>query len=119
MDKNNLLTMYPVVADQVITEEENGQIRLIVRHTGFFRRLAVKLFRTSDQTTTTLDAHGSFVWRHCDGRFTVGEIVGVMRERFGSDAEPALERLILFLRMLIRLRLIRLCQTGNREGMAS
>jgi hypothetical protein len=47
-----------------------------------------------------LDQKGSFIWKHCDGQNTVGDLAEMHRETFGKDVEPLLERLSLFLHSL-------------------
>ena len=47
-----------------------------------------------------LDEVGSFAWLRFDGRSTVGELAGELRERFGEGVEPAEERLGLLVRAL-------------------
>ncbi len=47
-----------------------------------------------------LDDIGSFVWLHCDGKATVGEIAESMKNHFGEKAEPVIGRLSLFLQKL-------------------
>ena len=49
-----------------------------------------------------LDAVGSAVWMACDGRTTVAQLAGVVRDRFGSTAEEARERVERFVRSLAR-----------------
>jgi hypothetical protein len=49
-----------------------------------------------------LDALGSFAWKHLDGSRTVSEITEAMRREFGETAEPADERVELFLDLLYR-----------------
>ncbi|MDZ7859339.1 MAG: PqqD family protein [Candidatus Krumholzibacteriota bacterium] len=44
-----------------------------------------------------LDKIGSFVWLMCDGEKRVEEIGDLMKEEFGEEAEPLLDRLGLFL----------------------
>lgn len=47
-----------------------------------------------------LDPIGSLAWRNCDGALTVAEIVGIVREVAGSEAEPVEERLGQLIRRL-------------------
>ena len=49
-----------------------------------------------------LDDLGAFAWARLDGRATVAELAGAIRERFGADAEPVEERLGQYVRMLRR-----------------
>jgi hypothetical protein len=47
-----------------------------------------------------LDEIGSFVWKCLDGRSTVAEIAEKLRGRYGSDVEPAEERVGQMIRLL-------------------
>jgi hypothetical protein len=47
-----------------------------------------------------LDEIGSAVWLLCDGKRTVKEIAGPLRERFAEKIEPCFDRLSVFLRNL-------------------
>lgn len=49
-----------------------------------------------------LDPLGSFVWTHCDGRTTVNEIAERFRQKFGAEAEPAVDRVAKFIQHLYR-----------------
>ncbi len=47
-----------------------------------------------------LDEIGTAVWLLCDGKRTVKEIAGPLRERFAEEIEPCFDRLSVFLRNL-------------------
>lgn len=49
-----------------------------------------------------LDRLGSFVWLNSDGRTTVNEIAERLRQKFGAEADPALERVTKFMQHLQR-----------------
>ncbi len=49
-----------------------------------------------------LDDLGSFVWRRCDGSRTVREIADEVREHFGGEPDPTLDRVVQFMRRLTR-----------------
>lgn len=49
-----------------------------------------------------LDTLGSFVWTQCDGRTTVNEIAERLRQKFGAEAEPAVDRVAKFIQHLYR-----------------
>ena len=53
-----------------------------------------------------LDATGSFVWRHCDGRLTIEEIARALGEHTRDKADDSRARLLLFFRHLERARMI-------------
>ena len=115
MGNDNLLLMRPENSPNVTAEARDGQLMLVVRRTGLLSRLCTKWFHTPGATTIALDDYGSFVWQYCDGNYTVGEIAGAMREPFGCEAEPVLERLVVFLRMLANNRLVVLSKPREVE----
>jgi len=53
-----------------------------------------------------LDTYGSWVWKRCDGRATVGEIAESLKGQFGDSVEPVYQRLALFIQQLWRGRFI-------------
>lgn len=53
-----------------------------------------------------LDEQGSYIWSHCDGQTTVGEIVEGMKSRFGESPEEVEERMNKFIHTLERGELI-------------
>ena len=53
-----------------------------------------------------LDDVGTLVWKACDGRTSLADIVGQMRERFGEQVEPADQRLSQFMRKMLKGRMI-------------
>lgn len=61
-----------------------------------------------------LDDVGTFVWKACDGRTSVGLIAERLRERFGTSVEPAEPRLERFVRQMTRSKL--LCLTPPDTG---
>lgn len=49
-----------------------------------------------------LDKYGSFVWTQCDGRTSVSEIAERLRQKYGAEAEPAVDRVAKFIQHLYR-----------------
>lgn len=101
--QNNLMIKRPAGRENVAMEE--GE-QLTVYHNHWLSKLCSRYFRTPRQTYIKLDPYGAFVWRHCNGQHTVADIARLMGEEFGEQAEPVLERLIVFLRMLLGRKLI-------------
>lgn len=60
----------------------------------------VRLFRQPQEANLHLDEYGSVAWGLMDGERNIGQIMDAMVERFGEEAEPALQRLLMFLRSL-------------------
>ena len=103
--QNNLLLKRPIGRPHVTIAWDDAP-RLIVHHNHWISKLCSRFFRTPVKTYFSLDSQGSFVWSHCNGQYTVGEIANLLHTEFGTEAEPVIERLILFLRILIGRKLI-------------
>jgi len=92
----NLLELVPRRTVKWETEP-NGSVVLIIPK--FKNRFAVRYFMpmlAKPDVRLKLDAYGSFVWNHCDGRTTVLRIAEKMRSEFGPDVEPVYDRVALF-----------------------
>ncbi len=81
--------------------EEEGHIKLRVKK--FKSRLGIwlcRLFNKPDYFFVNFDEIGSFIWKHCDGKHSIEEILDMLEEKYGE--EKMLERLYLFMKMLER-----------------
>lgn len=88
-------------------EREGNLIRVVIPRfgNGKISRIMEKIaLHTEDKLN--LDDLGSFVYRRCDGSLSVGEIATQLREHFGDKAEPAEDRLALFIREMVKRELI-------------
>ena len=101
LEEINLLELAPVrLADW--SQDEEGWVTLErprPRSKGL-KRLSDLLGYYSSPKRVRLDAVGSLAWKHLDGRPTVAEIARKIRDEFGEEAEPAEERVGLFVRLL-------------------
>jgi hypothetical protein len=89
----NLLELIP---DQNILSEktEDGLYVLLkpkYRHPWMVKHILPRL--KSPHYKIKLDDIGSFIWGLCDGKKTVKEISGKLKEKFGDKVEPLYERL--------------------------
>jgi hypothetical protein len=100
--KQNLLEMTPQLKTHLHLEREEGatSAALILPRTSWLERLSVKYLKQPAAVRVQLDALGTFVLSHCNGRYTVREIADRVRERFGEEAEPLLPRLIKFMQIV-------------------
>ena len=57
-----------------------------------------------------LDELGTFVWKACDGETSLDTIAIRLRRHFGSTVEPAEQRLGLFVRKMLKSRVLELTQ---------
>ena len=95
----NLLDLKPVRR----VEWEVSDDRVILIAPKFRNRTIQNLFEklsSAPNFRIKLDDYGSFVWRMCDGSFTVMEIIEAMERKFEGSAEYLPERTIEFIRNL-------------------
>ena len=86
--KDNLV--WEVSQDHIVTILEK-QDHLIQR---FFRRLGMKI---PTYKHVKLDGFGSFVFLQLDGKRSIEEIGCLVEEKYGEQAHPLYERMLLFL----------------------
>ena len=79
---------------------DEGKVTLEIENTGFFNRIAQKLFGKPEISYVHLDTMGSFVWPIIDGEKDILAIGEDVREKFGEDCEPLYERLAKFFQVL-------------------
>ena len=68
----------------------------------FFKKISAKPYKID------LDEIGSFIWKLCDGKNSVGEITEISRDRFKEKIEPAEERIEKFIKQMNQNKLVSL-----------
>lgn len=97
----NYLERCPVRSSYLTwTQSEEGKVTLEIENTGFFNRIAQKLFGRPKITYVHLDSFGSFVWNQIDGERNIIQLGVFVKENFGEEAEPLYERLAKFFQIL-------------------
>lgn len=106
MSRDEALAMVPVVSRDVdVSRTAEGlcllSVPVAVRPAlaGLAKRLGVwdgGVLRK----TVALDAIGSFVWEHINGRAAVGELAAALAARYGLDRDEAALAVAAFLRQL-------------------
>ncbi len=101
IDSENYLERIPF-CNPVIkwNKDSEGMVTLEIENTGFFNRVAQKLFKKPKISYVHLDETGSFVWPIMDGEKDILELGKYVKEHFGDDAEPLYERLAKFFQIL-------------------
>lgn len=107
MDKEKYLELIPVkLCDHKINE---GKVTVYFKKEKptlieklFFRKLLNKPYKID------LDEIGSFIWHQIDGNRKVKDIVELGTREFGSEIEPADERVSLFMQQMHATKLIEL-----------
>lgn len=92
----NLLELIP---ERIIASETGAEGLVTILAPRFGNRFLKRLFEPRLKRPflkIRLDEIGSAAWQNIDGERSVGEIGGIMRERFGESIEPCYDRLALF-----------------------
>lgn len=100
MEKQNYLDKIPSHSDIVWTADEEGIVTLEIENKGIFNRLAQKLLKKPPVTYVHLDALGSFIWQHVDGKSDIGSLAEKVDEHFGEEAHPLYERIVKYFQIL-------------------
>ena len=82
------------------TVDENSIVTLNIENTGFFNRIAQKLFKKPKISYVHLDEMGSFVWPIIDGEKDIIAIGEEVEAHFGEAAHPLYERLAKYFQIL-------------------
>ncbi len=77
-----------------------------------FGKSFCKVIKKDNNFTANMDKFGSLVWKNCDGRKTVKEILKLMKKEFPKE-ENLNQRLILFLQQMNSLNYINLYTVKN------
>ena len=96
----NFLDYIPAISPRHTWSEKDGQVTIHMEHRGLFPWIAQTFFKRPRVSHIALDGHGSFVYRHIDGKRTVEELAQLVHQEFGADAEPLYDRLVQYLRIL-------------------
>lgn len=96
-------------------EEKNGKIYLIFHHKKIIEKLVIWLYKKPKVSDIELDEMGSSAWKFIDGERTVYEIAKLLSEKFGNTQEDSQERLIMFMRYLLRMGWISLDRGAQKE----
>ena len=84
------------------TENESKKqiVVLDVENTGFFNKIAQKFFHRPKVSHIWLDEYGSTLWQLLDGKNSVFDVVNLMKEKFPSETDKMLNRVISFFHTL-------------------
>ena len=101
MKKNNNFLDYILKHSNKITWSQNdGLVTVDMYHKGFFHSIAQRFFKRPKVSHIALEKFGSFIWLQIDGAKTVGDIAGLVKDKFGDEAEPLYDRLVNYIIIL-------------------
>ncbi|SCH76208.1 Coenzyme PQQ synthesis protein D (PqqD) [uncultured Clostridium sp.] len=103
----NYLDFIPIINPKISWYVNDKNIVVLeVKRTGFFDKVAQKIFHAPPKSKIKLDKFGSFIWKCINGKKSVFEISKEVKEHFGNEAEPLLDRLITFFNILVNNKFI-------------
>lgn len=111
----NYLDMIPTRADLAWSADENGIVTLEIENKGVMNTIAQKLFRKPRVSYVHLDETGSFLWPLIDGKRTVYELAGPVKERFGEAAEPLYPRIAKYFQVLASYQFVALQEKSKDD----
>lgn len=98
---DNLLDYIPERNPDIIWRTlENKHVQIDVENKGFFFWITQKLLKKPRYSKIELEEIGSFIWQTVDGKKTVLEISKEIKDEFGDKAEPILNRMVAYLKVL-------------------
>lgn len=101
IESENYLEKIPIRSPYLKwTSNEDGMVTLEIKNTGFFNKLAQKLFGKPETSYVHLDKTGSFIWPLIDGKTDILSLGEALKKEFGEASEPLYERLAEFFRRL-------------------
>lgn len=86
--------------DKKYNIDEKGIVTVDVVNTGFYNRLAQKLWHKPAVSHISLDEYGSQVFISLDGINTVNDVLQIMYQRFPDEKDRMLDRVITFFNTL-------------------
>lgn len=83
-------------------EKRNNKVLLIFYHNKSIEKFVRWLVKKPYVSDIELDEMGSAVWQQIDGKQTVFDIGEKLKEKYSEKCEPVYDRLIMYLRYLVR-----------------
>jgi len=106
LGKDNILNFTPKRAENVTLVMKKGKPFLEISRESFIDKFCQKCFKTPGKSTLEIDDIGEKVWTLCDGENTLKDVAHGLEDAFGDRIEPAIPRLLSFIKILYTNRLI-------------
>ncbi len=88
--------------------EVKGKIVYVTQiNSGFYNKIAQKLFKTPKTSQIKLEGLGSFIWQQIDGKRSIYDIGILVADKYADKAEPLYERLSQYMKTLENLGFIK------------
>lgn len=110
--QENYLEYVPAIQEELSWNEEDGMVTVDFVNKGFYNLIAQKVFKSPRVSHIELDSFGSFVWQQIDGKRTILQIAGLVKEHFGEKAEPLYERICQYFGVLENVSYVKFVKRG-------
>lgn len=89
-------------------KDANGNITLKALKSGnaILQNIIARISR-SPHFKIKLDERGSFIWKHCDGKHSIGAICRLLEDEFGDEVKPTADRTVELFKNLYHYRLVK------------
>jgi len=116
LTESNFLNLNPRRIQRWEADEKGRVTVFIPKYRGrYFGPWLTSLLKNPD-FSIKLDALGSAAWQYCDGAATVYEIGVRLKRQFGDQIEPLYDRLVVFIRQMIRGDLVSCDPSGEKSA---
>ena len=101
-EKKNYIDNIPRINDMKWEVLEDGIVEITVENTGFYNKVAQRLFKKPRYSFIKLDEYGSFVWQQIDGKKSIYEIGKELGNKNKGASDQLYERLSKYFGILER-----------------
>jgi hypothetical protein len=98
--EKNYLDQIPLIHKKKWEVLDNGIVEITVENTGFYNKLAQKLFKKPRFSFIKLDQYGSFVWQQIDGEKSIYEIGQILSKKHKGASQQLYSRLSTYFKIL-------------------
>lgn len=105
--KKNYLDNIPYIPEDRQWELKGGIVYVTQINSGFYNKIAQKLFKTPKTSKIKLEGLGSFIWQQIDGKRSIYDIGMLVADKYADKAEPLYERLSQYMMTLDNLGFIK------------
>ena len=101
-EKKNYIDNIPRINDMKWEVLEDGIVEITVENTGFYNKVAQRLFKKPRYSFIKLDEYGSFVWQQIAGKKSIYEIGKELGNKHKGASDQLYERLSKYFGILER-----------------
>ena len=117
-DRERILSALPL-RNQLIKWEvdDKEEVSLVIpQQQKLWIRIASKIFSLPDKRVIVLDDVGSYVWRLCDGKTSISQIVKHLSKQYRMTRKEAETSLFTFMQQLGKRNIIGFAVSKNSKG---